>query len=54
MKFFGFSVLGAAVLCAVPVLADVLELKSGDKVQGTFVGRSEEGVQFKVGSQTLV
>lgn len=53
MKVTRIVALVMGILCACPLVGDVLELKSGDKVQGTFVGRSEEGVQFKVGSQTL-
>lgn len=35
------------------VLADVLELKSGQKLEGQYAGGSKEEVRFQVGSQTL-
>ncbi|MEX0330087.1 MAG: hypothetical protein AB3N64_01575 [Puniceicoccaceae bacterium] len=54
MKIQSLFSLALGILCACPAIGDVLELKSGDKIQGTFVGRTDEGVQFQVGSQTLV
>ncbi len=37
----------------IPAWADVLELKSGQKLEGQFAGGSKEEVRFQVGSQTL-
>lgn len=42
-----------AVLYSAPVSADVLELRSGQKLEGRFAGGSREEVRFQVGSQTL-
>jgi len=46
IAFFGLA--GPGLL-----YADVLELKSGQKVEGQFVGGSREEIRFQVGSQAL-
>ena len=35
------------------VFADTLVLKDGQRIQGTFVGRTADGVNFEVGGQTM-
>ena len=42
-----------AVSSPVSVQADVLELKSGQKLEGQYAGGSKDEVRFQVGSQTL-
>lgn len=39
--------------CPFPAYADVLELKSGQRLEGRYAGGSKEEVRFQVGSQTL-
>lgn len=39
--------------CPVSARADILELKSGQKLEGQYVGGSKEEIRFQVGSQTL-
>ena len=49
------GILAALLAASCPVLAwaDVLELKSGQKLEGQFAGGSKDEVRFVVGSQTL-
>lgn len=42
-----------AASCPVSAWADVLELKSGQKLEGQYAGGSKDEVRFQVGSQTL-